>query len=79
MQTVTLEELQNDLERYVRASQQGDIEIHAQGKVMAILTAPRPATIWQEFWQHRERALSRVSITGDWNSMSAVSADRDRQ
>jgi antitoxin (DNA-binding transcriptional repressor) of toxin-antitoxin stability system len=77
MQSITIEQLRQEPERYVQATQHGDIEIRAQGQPVAVLTAARNATVWQKYWNERERALSQVRLAADWDSMTAVSADRD--
>jgi hypothetical protein len=79
MQFITIDQLRNNLERYVRESHQGDIEIREQDKAMAVLTAPRPSAVSDRFWEERERVLSTIHLGADWNSTAAVSSDRDRQ
>jgi hypothetical protein len=48
------------------------------GKVVAVVSEPKPAADFAAYWEQRERQLQSVVSAPEWNSTDAVSEDRNR-
>jgi hypothetical protein len=76
MVTITIQQLHEETERFVRQAGEEEIQVQADGRVLAVLSRPRAPVEFEAYWRRREQVLSRVSLQGPWDSTQAVSEDR---
>jgi hypothetical protein len=78
MATISIQQLHDETERFVRQAAYQEIEVRADGEVVAVLGAPRTPHDFEAYWRQRERRLSSIRMLGVWDSTKAVSEDRER-
>ena len=78
MHAVSIQQLRDDAAGVVSAAQQGDIAVLDEGRVVALVTKPRPIADFEAYWQERERLLAGIVVDPAWDSAEAISQDRDR-
>jgi hypothetical protein len=77
MQTVDVSQLSRDVPSVIAAAQREDVFVVEHGKVVAIVTKPRPGPD-ERYWRERERMLADIVADPEWDSTEAISQDRDR-
>jgi hypothetical protein len=77
MQTANFQQLSEDAASVIAVAQDHDVLIVNEGKVVAVVSKPRPQHD-KEFWAQREKRLAEIVLNGEWDSTKAISEDRDR-
>ncbi len=77
MVTINVERLGDDVQGVIAAAQIGDVLVMDQGKIVAVVSKPRPIHD-AAYWRERDALLASVVAAPDWDSTVAVSQDRDR-
>jgi hypothetical protein len=78
MQTANLQQLRENTASVIAAAQTADMLVIEEGKMIAVVSRPRVAIDFAQYWIDRERSLELVVAEPGWDSASAVSHDRDR-
>jgi hypothetical protein len=76
MVTISVQQLHDETERFVRQAGAEEIQVEADGRVLAVLSRPPVPAEFEAYWRQREQTLARVSLRGEWDSTLAVSQDR---
>jgi hypothetical protein len=79
MQTTNLEQLREDAAAVIAAAQNADIQVISEGKVVAVVSRPRPVQGFDEYWQKREEQLREIVLDVGWDSTKAIEEDRNRE
>lgn len=77
MVTISIMQLHDETERFVRQAGTEEIQVQADGRVLAVLCRPPVPAEFEAYWRQREQLLARVSLQGVWDSTEAVSQDRE--
>jgi hypothetical protein len=78
MQTTSLQQLRDDTAAVIAATENGEVLVVDGGKVVAVVSEPKPAADFAAYWEQRERQHQSVVSAPEWNSTDAVSEDRNR-
>jgi hypothetical protein len=79
MVTISIQQLHNETERFVRQAAEEEIWVVVDGKIVAVLGRPQALAVdFETYWRQREQRLSGIRLLGDWDSTEAVSQDRER-
>jgi antitoxin (DNA-binding transcriptional repressor) of toxin-antitoxin stability system len=79
MDAVTIQQLRDDVSSVISAAQHGEVAVIDQGRVVAVVTKPRPIPDFEAYWRERERTLADIVVDPAWDSTEAISQDRDRR
>lgn len=79
MVTISIQQLHDETERFVRQAGAEQVQVQADGRVLAVLRRPPFPGEFEAYWFKREETLARVSLSGEWDSTLAVSQDREGQ